>query len=395
GATFGFQDAAPRSPGDVNGDGFADVYANGFQQNGPTGNAQGKGWVFNGHTGALLYGLADPTPQHGGQFGWSMAGTDYNKDGTPDLYVGASPHHEAGATGSGQTVVFDGHDGSVLRSFPLPGADVQASTPTNLGPNLGWGLGAPGDLNGDGEPDYVGGAPFLDVGSTQDQGAVYVFQSARSPVGYTIAAADGGVFPYGAGFFGSAGATPLAKPVVATESTPDQLGYWLVASDGGVFSYGDARFFGSTGAMRLNRPVVGMAATPSGKGYWLVASDGGVFSFGDARFFGSTGAMRLNLPVVGMAASPSGRGYRMVASDGGVFSFGDARFFGSTGAMRLNKPVVGMAATPSGNGYWMVGSDGGIFAFGDAPFRGSTGGMKINSPAVGLSTIPAVVAVLP
>ena len=38
-------------------------------------------------------------------------------------------------------------------------------------------------------------------------------------------------------------------------------GYWLVASDGGVFNYGDAGFFGSAGALPLNKPIVGMAAS--------------------------------------------------------------------------------------------------------------------------------------
>jgi hypothetical protein len=72
-------------------------------------------------------------------------------------------------------------------------------------------------------------------------------------------------------------------------SSPDGGGYWLVASDGGVFSYGDAAFYGSAGGTPLNKPVVGMAPTPYGGGYWLVASDGGVFSYGDAGFYGSAG----------------------------------------------------------------------------------------------------------
>jgi len=42
-------------------------------------------------------------------------------------------------------------------------------------------------------------------------------------------------------------------------ATPDGKGYWLVASDGGIFAFGDAGFFGSAGAITLNRPVVGMA----------------------------------------------------------------------------------------------------------------------------------------
>jgi Ca2+-binding RTX toxin-like protein len=192
GATFGFQDVAPNSPGDVNNDGFDDLYANGFGQNGPGSPGlatAGRAWVFSGRpadNGAVLYEVVDPSPELGGQFGWSMARTDYNKDGRPDLYVGASPHHEPGATASGGTYVFNGSNGSLLKAFELPTSDLQTSTPTNLGPNLGWGLAAPGDLNGDGEPDYLGGAPFFDA-SSQNEGRVYAFVSrvprpAQAPV---------------------------------------------------------------------------------------------------------------------------------------------------------------------------------------------------------------------
>jgi Ca2+-binding RTX toxin-like protein len=177
GAIFGFQDAAPLSPGDVNGDGFADLYGNGFFQNGPTARSEGRAWVFNGRTGEVLLTLLDPSPEVGGQFGWSLAATDYDKDGSPDLYVGSSPHHEPGALESGGTYVFSGEDGALLKALELPASFVQPGATGNQGPSLGWGLAAPGDLNGDGEPDYVAGAPFLDVASNQDQGLLFLFLS--------------------------------------------------------------------------------------------------------------------------------------------------------------------------------------------------------------------------
>ncbi|MHB8498911.1 MAG: protease pro-enzyme activation domain-containing protein, partial [Acidimicrobiales bacterium] len=106
--------------------------------------------------------------------------------------------------------------------------------------------------------------------------------------GYRLVGTDGGVFAFGdAGFHGSLGGTPLAKPVVGMATTPDGGGYWLVGSDGGVFAFGDAGFHGSLGGTPLAKPVVGMATTPDGGGYWLVGSDGGVFAFGDAGFHGS------------------------------------------------------------------------------------------------------------
>lgn len=177
--TFGFQDAAPLSPGDVNGDGRADLYANGFAYDVPghPGESEGRAWVFSGRNGRLLYAVNDPTIHNGGQFGWSVARTNYNRDRTPDLYVGQSPHH-AGGVQAGGTYVFDGRNGRVLKRLERPELYAQpGGSFANLGPNLGWGLAALGDVNRDGEPDYAGGAPFTDVGASQDQGRVYVFLS--------------------------------------------------------------------------------------------------------------------------------------------------------------------------------------------------------------------------
>jgi len=245
-----------------------------------------------------------------------------------------------------------------------------------------WEVASDGGVFAEGRAGFYGSAgalslnkPIVDMAATPDG------------LGYWMVASDGGIFNYGdARFFGSAGALALNKPIVGMAATPSANGYWLVASDGGIFSYGDAQFYGSTGALALNKPIVGMVPTPDGRGYWLVATDGGIFSYGDAQFYGSTGALVLNKPIVSMATTSDGAGYWLVASDGGIFSFGDAQFYGSTGALVLNKPIVGMARTASGNGYWLVASDGGIFNFGDAGFSGSAGGLDLKQPIVGMAT---------
>ena len=128
-------------------------------------------------------------------------------------------------------------------------------------------------------------------------------------------------------------------------------GYWEVATDGGIFAFG-APFFGSTGAITLNKPVNGMTPSANGHGYWFVASDGGIFAFGDAQFHGSIGGSTLNSPVVGMATDNATGGYWLVGGDGGIFVFG-APFYG-----RLTKPdphsqpslafgAPGLSATPA------------------------------------------------
>jgi hypothetical protein len=201
--------------------------------------------------------------------------------------------------------------------------------------------------------------------------------------GYWLAAANGGVFPFGtAQFFGPTIGFSTNAPVVGIAATSDGGGYWEVASDGGIFAFGDAGYYGSMGGQRLNRPVVGIAADPATGGYWLVASDGGIFSF-HASFRGSTGNTPLNAPITALASTPDGGGYWEVASDGGLFALGDAPYLGSMGGRHLNRPIVSMAATRDGAGYRLVASDGGIFTFGAAQFGGSTGAQPLVTGIVG------------
>jgi hypothetical protein len=177
---------------------------------------------------------------------------------------------------------------------------------------------------------------------------------------------------------------PLNAPVVGIAAAADSVGYWLVGADGGVFAYGTG-FYGSMAEMNLNAPIVGIAATRDDQGYYLVASDGGVFGFGDATFRGSLAGSHLNAPIVGISIDPLTGGYRLAAADGGVFAF-DAPFQGSAVGLQLNEPVVGIATDPHTGGYWLSASDGGVFAFG-APFYGSLTGSRF-SPVIGIASDP-------
>ncbi len=90
-----------------------------------------------------------PTPGLEAGFGWSVSGAgDVDGDGHPDVVVGA-PQAASFGPMAGLVMVFSGKHGDVLHS--LPGSSARD--------NLGWSVSDAGDVNGDGIPDFVAGAP--------------------------------------------------------------------------------------------------------------------------------------------------------------------------------------------------------------------------------------------
>jgi FG-GAP repeat len=188
--------------GDVDADGVSDLAVGApFQDGdfdssnfgfGPPQNV-GKVFILSGATRAVITLLNDPEFQEvqsqkfGGQFGSSIAATeDMNGDGIPDVIVGA-PHHvvspeDEAIFSVGRTFVLSGATGAVLLTLDNPIAEENA--------RAGSSVVSLGDVNSDGVPDVLVGAPGQDIGEEEDGltdvGVAYVYSGANGALIRTL-----------------------------------------------------------------------------------------------------------------------------------------------------------------------------------------------------------------
>jgi FG-GAP repeat protein/VCBS repeat protein len=156
--------------GDLDGDGVADYLIGAYDQPVESNDHQGRAFVFSGREGKLLRTIEDPAPMAFAAFGFSVAAAgDVNKDGTPDLLIGAF-----GQDGGGKVFIFSGKEGTLLRTLQAPQRQV--------GAGFGWAVASLGDLTGDGVPEVVVGA-FAQDGD----GKAYVFEGQQGKLLYTLA----------------------------------------------------------------------------------------------------------------------------------------------------------------------------------------------------------------
>ncbi len=172
---FGFAVAAA---GDINGDGVPDILVGAPGPNGSTGQA----FVISGADGSVLLTLTGTAA--GDQFGWAVAGVgDVDGDGVPDLLIGAPSADPGGLTDAGSAFLFSGAMGTLITQFD--GAVA--------GNALGFAVGSPGDVNGDGFPDLLLGASQASPGGQAEAGqALLISGQAPFPTLLTLNGAGAG-----------------------------------------------------------------------------------------------------------------------------------------------------------------------------------------------------------
>ena len=148
-------------PGDIDGDAWPDLVAGAPDATGAAGIGCGR---------AAAWDLQEPGPlwsvegsQAGAQLGGALARAgDADGDVVGDVVVGARTYDGGAGMDSGYVAVLSGPTGSVL-------FDVEGSSPFE---QLGFAVGGGGDLDDDGRPDVLAGAPLFGGGGAFQAGRV-------------------------------------------------------------------------------------------------------------------------------------------------------------------------------------------------------------------------------
>ena len=157
--------------GDVNGDGVSDLLIGVPKENASDALPDvGTAYIFSGANGSLIRSLNPPTQVLSGRFGSAVANAgDVDHDGVNDIIIGAP--------GASRAYVFSGKTGALIFTIASPAAPNAEKLPS-----FGYAVAGGQDVDGDGTPDFVIGAP----NQNGLQGAAYVFKGSNGTLLLTL-----------------------------------------------------------------------------------------------------------------------------------------------------------------------------------------------------------------
>ncbi len=214
--------AALANPGDVDGDGVADLAV------GSPGEAGGAGrvWVFSGANGGVIASVEGALA--GGALGWALAATgDVDGDGVGDVLIGEP--------GADRAWVCSGADLAAIHIFEGEAAGSLFGYAVASGRSVPAG---PDSAAGDGVNDFLIGAPGFDAEGVEDAGAAYGFSGADGSALVTLVGEVEG------------GGLGTAVAMRGTTGLAADMFTWVAGApgDGGGDGRGAVRFYAFSGS---------------------------------------------------------------------------------------------------------------------------------------------------
>jgi hypothetical protein len=148
-------------------------------------NNKGRVYIYFGSGGMEgKYNFSINGSAAGDKFGYSVAGNgDFNDDGKPDLIVGAPYVDYKSSTDCGAVYIFYG--GQISNSTSNSANLINYGEYT--GDHFGWSVSFANDMNGDGKPEVLVGAPYYNTqasetpSSASDAGKAYALYIPEYP----------------------------------------------------------------------------------------------------------------------------------------------------------------------------------------------------------------------
>lgn len=274
--------------GDANRDGVPDYIVGGpGSRNAPVPFA-GRAAIYSGADHTLIHELHGPV---GVRFGADATGAgDLNGDGYDDVIVGA-PFASFGAAGGGSLYSYSGADGTLLWRHDG----------TSLGGQLGLAVGSLGDINADGVPDVVVGAPYA---GPKSRGEAFALSGVDGAIIHTLRPAGlPGSNQQTFGWFFASGPGDVDR-----DGVPDIfIGDWN-ARRGGVDGTGRAYVFSGKTGKRLFL----LNAERPGDGFGVGRGIGDIDGDGHADLIIAAYTSSAGAPFGGKAYIVSGRRHRVL-----------------------------------------------------------------------------------